>query len=64
MNPLTNVMSRTLKQALEERTQSFLIDSEHMDEYYKEMFVDEEYLPAERSIHTQIPPAKIRIQHF
>ena len=64
MNPLTNAMSRTLKQVVVERTQSFLIDPEQMDEHYKEMFVDEEYLPAERSIHPQIPPARVRIQKF
>jgi hypothetical protein len=40
------------------------MDEDFTAQCYKEMFEEEEYLPAERSMHTAIPPANIRIRNF
>jgi hypothetical protein len=64
LNPLSNRMQHTMKALLEQKVQSFLIDEDYIAELYKETFVDEVYLPAERTMHKAIPPANIRIKDF
>lgn len=41
------------------------LTEEHYNEWYNDMFVAVgEYFPAERSLHTALPPANVRVKNF
>lgn len=45
--------------------QSMYLSDEHHNEWYNDMFeAVGEYFPAERSLHTALPPANVRVKNF
>lgn len=64
LNPLSKRMGTTINKMIRQKVQSFLVNEEETNQWHKEMFEEEEYMPAERSMHKSIPPANIRIQNF
>jgi hypothetical protein len=49
---------------VQQKVLSALVDEEITKNYKKEMFIGDEYFPAERTEHKSIPPANVRIKKF
>jgi hypothetical protein len=41
-----------------------LINESEIQDYYQQMFIDYDWIKAERSLHTSIAPANVRIKSF
>lgn len=54
-------MAASMKQIIQTKVLSALVNDENIRENYKQMFEESEWLPAERTLHTAIPPANVRI---
>jgi len=54
-------MAASMKQIIQTKVLSSLVNDENIRENYKQMFEESEWLPAERTLHTAIPPANVRI---
>lgn len=53
-----------MSKLVQHKVLSSLVNEEETRQYYRKMFEEEEWIPAERSLHTAIPPADVRIQNF
>jgi hypothetical protein len=63
--PSTGEMAQSMKTALKVKMESFLVDDVEVSAWKKGMFAEPEYgnQEAERTLHTDIPPANVRIQN-
>jgi hypothetical protein len=64
MRPMQNVMRTRMRDLVKLKVQQYLLSDDY-NEWYKDLFVAvDEYFPAERSIHTAVPPANVRIKNY
>ncbi len=54
-------MAVSMKQIIQTKVLSALVNEESIRENYKKMFEESEWSPAERTLHTAIPQANVRI---
>ena len=70
LNPLSRSLTTSMNKLVKTKVLSCLVNDQDNAEHHKAMFVEEvvndgDYIiPAERSTHTAIPPAHVRIQKF
>jgi hypothetical protein len=61
-------MARSLESSMQKvvkhKVLSSLVDEDDTREYYRKMFEEDEWLPAERTVITSVPPADVRIHNF
>lgn len=62
MNPMARSLSASMTKMIKHKVLSSLVNEEETREYYKQMYEEDlPWYPAERSLHTAIPPANVRI---
>jgi hypothetical protein len=64
INPMSQMLAKSMKQMVIEKTRSHLVDIASDEDHRNEMFESSDYFPAERSLIANIPPANIRIRSF
>jgi len=65
LNPMSKSLSSSMTKMVKHKVLSSLVNEDETREYYKQMYEEEEsWDPAERTMHTAIPPANVRIQNF
>jgi len=64
LNPMSKSLSSSMTKLVKHKVLSSLVNEDETRDYYKQMYEEEEWLPAERTMHTAIPPPNVRIQNF
>lgn len=61
---MARTLSASMTKLIRHKVLSSLVNEAETADYYRQMFEEAEWIPAERSLHTAIPPANVRIQNF
>jgi hypothetical protein len=62
LNPHDGSLANSMMSVIKGKVEAFLVDEKETAEWHKGMFEGEQF--AERTLHTDIPPANVRIKNF